>query len=313
VIARTLLALALAAVAMQVSAGEPRLETRLASCKIEVVRTATQELLRKPDEPLALFHAALGEFLVGSQEEAAFLFVIARTRSARQAIIKRGDVPQLLAIMTMMAAPIILPVLSENPALTQRVVERARAWDMTAPDPYRHAPTGSAPEMSAKLAAVDEMIGQLPSQVLGNTDINSASVQHAREFNLKAMYADRCGPGTLDALDLKAAEERVRKDAEVFARQHPLVLKHSGGVMNFSQIGPTGVKNRLPFALTFRIEGRSGTVIYAEVQMNPRISATRELASTNPLLVCIAPDTETRRKLSWQNVCKNNPDAIEPE
>ena len=138
-----ILALCLATVVSPSVAAPSRdasVETRLGSCDPAVVRSAVGELLRDPktpQEPLMLFHAAAGERMAGRKEEAAFLYLAARLRTARQILFESGDRPQLMAIMNMAVGPLVMPALEADAELARRVVRRVIEWDRSTPDPFR--------------------------------------------------------------------------------------------------------------------------------------------------------------------------------
>jgi hypothetical protein len=178
---------------------------RLASCDSAIVRLAAEEILSDPktlEEPLILFQAASGEHGIGRKEQAAFLYLAAHLRTARQILFEKGDRPQLRAIMTMSIGPLVLPLLEANPELARRVVKRVIDWDRATPDPFRDRLEAKAGEIATKIAEIDAGLARLPKQIQNNPG-RIAKARYENELSerrVKAMYADRCAPGTLDAV-----------------------------------------------------------------------------------------------------------------
>lgn len=266
-------------------------------------------------EPLMLFHAASGERMAGHREEAAFLYLAARLRTSRQILFEKGDRPQLLTIMLMTSGPLVMPILEADPELARRVVKRVIDWDRATPDPFREREAAKSGEMAEKLAAIDAGLTRLPDQLRDDP----ARVAQGRqaldesERHIKASYAQRCGPGTLDPADAESATERIKSAAESLARTHPFVIAQAGGqVKSVSvatyQMGP----GRLPTRLTASVRPASGKAFYAEVDAESTITPERKLGAVKMSLACVTDLWIGQRNASWKNVCADDPKARTP-
>jgi hypothetical protein len=160
-----------------------------------------------------LFHAALSERTAGRNEEAAFLFLAARLRTARQILFEQGDRPQLIATMMMTVGPLIMPVLEADPELARRVVRRTIDWDRSTPDPFRDRQDASSGENARKIAEIDDGLRRLPDQIRANTArIAKAGEENEKaERQLKNMYAERCGSGIQEPVAAEAATTRIQR------------------------------------------------------------------------------------------------------
>lgn len=316
ILAFCLLAFSLPSAAAQ--AGEPSVMARLGSCDAAVVRKAVDEMLADPktlQEPLLLFHAATGERMAGRNEEAAFLFLAARLRTSRQILFEKGDRPQLLSIMLMTSGPLVMPVLEADPELARRVVTRVIDWDRTTPDPFREREAAKSGEMAEKIAAIDAGLARLPEQLRDDP----ARVARARqaldlsERQIKASYAQRCGPGTLDPADAGAAKERIARAAESLARSHPFVVAQAGGEVKSTSVGSYRMgRDRLPTRLTVSVSPANGKAFYAEVDAEAAITPERKLGAVKMSLACVTDLWIGQRDAAWKDVCTDDPKARRP-
>jgi hypothetical protein len=169
------------------------LHARLASCDPGTVRAAAEAVLNDPAtrrEPALLFHAALAERIAGSKEQAAFLYLAARLRMSRQALVGRDEARQALGALVVTISPLIMPDLLADPGLTRRAVERTAAWDRATPDPYRDAALAKGGGFPAKLAEIDAAMAGLPGQAQAGGDRPALLAEAARQ--LAAMREERC-------------------------------------------------------------------------------------------------------------------------
>ena len=298
--------------------GDASVTARLGSCDAVVVRKAVDEMLGDPktlQEPLMLFHAASGERLAGRREEAAFLYLAARLRTSRQILFEKGDRPQLLSIMLMTSGPLVMPILEADPELARRAVKRVIDWDRATPDPFREREAAKSGEIAEKLAAIDAALTRLPDQLRDDP----ARVAQARqaldesERQIKASYAQRCGPGTLDPADAEAATERIKSAAESLARTHPFIVAQAGGEVKSASVGTYQMSpGRLPTRLTVSVSPASGKAFYAEVDAEPTITPERKLGAVKMSLACVTDLWIGQRDASWRNVCADDPKARKP-
>lgn len=291
---------------------------RLGSCDAAVVRQAVDEMLADPNtlqEPLLLFHAASGERLAGRNEEAAFLYLAARQRTSRQVLFEKGDRPQLLSIMLMTTGPLVMPILQADPELARRVVKRVIDWDRVTPDPFRERAAAKSAEMADKLAAIDAGLARLPDQ-LRDDPTRVAQGRQAldeSERQIKASYAQRCGPGTLDPADAEATTERIKSAAESLVLTHPFILAQAGGEVKSVSVGTYQMgPGRLPVRLTVSVSPASGKAFYAEVDAESTITPAHKLGAVKMSLACVTDLWIGQREVSWKNVCSDDPKARKP-
>ena len=315
------LALCLATLSLSCRAAPPReasVESRMASCDSATARSAVAEILRDPKtllEPLTLFQAALAQREAGHIEDAAFLFLAARLRTSRQILFEKGDRPQLLTIMVMSVGPLVIPVLEADANLARRVVRRTIAWDRVTPDPFRDRPEAKSGEIGKKMAEIDAGLARLPDQIADNPErVAQAREQNKEsELQIKAMYTQRCGPGTLDLLDAEAATERIQSQAQLLAAAHPLVLQQAGGAVKSVNVGSYNQgATRLPIRLTVSVTPLSEKPFYAEVDVVTTITPDRKLGPVKLSLACLTSFSIGYRDTSWKDVCLGDPNAIKP-
>lgn len=300
------------------SPGDPSVTARLGSCDAAVVRKAVDEMLGDPktlQEPLMLFYAASGERIAGRTEEAAFLYLAARLRTSRQILFEKGDRPQLLSVMLMTIGPMVMPILEADPELARRVVKRVFEWDRATTDPFREREAAKFGEIAEKLTAIDAGLMHLPDQLRDN----SAGVSQARraldesERQIKASYAQRCGPGTLDPADAEAATGRIMRAAENLARDHLFVVAQAGGEIKSTNTGTYRMGlNRLPTRLTVSVSPANGKMFFAEVDAEPTITPERKLGAVKMSLVCVTDLSPGYRDARWKDVCIDDPKARKP-
>lgn len=317
----TSLAFCLAALSLSCDAASARdasLEARIASCDPATARSAVDEIRRDPKtllEPLMLFHAASGERAAGRTEEAAFLYLAARLRTSRQILFEKGDRPQLLTIMSVTVGSLIMPVLEADAELAGRVVRRMIDWDRSTPDPFRDREEAKSGEIAKKIAEIDAGLARLPDQIRDNPDrVAKARAENEQaERQIRTMYAQRCGPGTLDAVDAEAAAERIKGQAQLLAAAHPLVLSRAGGAVKSVNVG--SYKHgavRLPIRLTVSVTPVSGKPFYAEVDAVATITPERKLGTVRLSLACVTDLWIGQRDASWKDVCVGDPTATKP-
>jgi len=262
-----------------------------------------------------LFHAASGERMAGRNEEAAFLYLAARLRTSRQILFEKGDRPQLLSIMLMASGPLVMPILEADPELARRVVGRVIDWDRATPDPFREREAAKSGEIAEKIAAIDAGLARLPDQ-LRDDPTRVAQARHAldeSERQIKAAYAQRCGPGTLDPADAEAATGRIKSAAESLARTHPFVVAQAGGEIESASVGTyrMGLR-RLPTRLTVSVSPANGKAFYAEVDAESTITPERKLGAVKMSLACVTDLWIGQRDASWKDVCVDDPKARKP-
>lgn len=296
----------------------PTVSARLGSCDDAVRRAAADELMRDPktlQEPLMIFHAASAMRMAGRKEEAAFLYLAARLRASRQILFEKGDRPQLLQIMQMTVGPLVMPSLMSDPALAKRVVKRVIEWDRATPDPFRERAEAKSGEMQAKLAEIDAGLARLPEQIKADpARSEKASLGEEQAERMVKMNRDeRCGPGTLDAVDMEAATERIRKQAVDLAKSHPFVLERAGGSVKSADVGSWRQgANRLPSRLTVSVRPVAGETFYAEVDAAAAITPDRKLGPVKTTLACVTKLWIGQRDASWKDVCTGDPAALKP-
>jgi len=307
-----------AALAEAMHAGDASMQARLASCDKTVVRSAIDELVRDPGtmrEPLMLFYAASGELSLGRKEEAAFWYLAARLRTGRQMLFEKGDRPQLLAVMDMTIGAGIMPVLQADPDMARRVVRRVIDWDRATPDRFREREDAKSGEAAGKLAQLEAGLRALPDELAKDP----ARVAQARE-TVQALdrlegeaWAQRCGPGTLDAVDAEAASRRIKAEAEKLVMVHPLVLERAGGPVKSASTGayrsgPSG----LPSRLTISVQPQTGKALYAEVDADVTVTADRKLGPVKLTLACVTNLWIGQRDAFWKDVCTGDTNAVRP-
>lgn len=178
----------------------------LDSCDPAVVRAAAEEVLRDPatlKEPLMLYHPALGLALTGQNEQAALMYLTARLRTSRHAVVAAGDRNQLLGVMEMTISPLVMSTLWNDPALARRLVQRVIEWDRATPDPTRNSEAAKSAEIQKKLAQIDAAIARFPDQIRDdpNRAAKALAMDTEAKRQMKPMVAERCRsrtPGVLN-------------------------------------------------------------------------------------------------------------------
>jgi len=291
---------------------------RLASCDEATMRAAVDEMLRDPktlQEPLMLFHAASAMRMAGHKAEAEFLYLAARLRTSRQILFEKGDRPQLLAIMNMTVGSFVMPGLMADPEMAQRAVQRVLEWDRVMSDPFREREAAKSDEMQTSLAKIDAGLARLPDQVREDpARIEKARLEEEQaERMIKASRDERCGPGTLDAVDAEAVKERIKKQALSLVRTHPSVLSRADGGVKFVDVGAWQEgPARLPTRLTMSVTPVAGETFFAEVDAVVVITPERKLGSVRISLACLTKLWFGQREVSWRDVCAGDPAALKP-
>lgn len=293
------------------------LSARMDSCDSNVMRAAVAELIRYPRglrEPLMLFNAAAAQRAAGFKEEAAFFYLLAQLRTARQLLLKRGDLPQLRMITAGAVGPLIMPILEADPELARKVVRRVIEWDRTAPDPFRDDESAKSGDMPEKLARLDASLARLPEELEKDT----ARTANARESNLQAerlleKFNERCRTTRLDSINLEAATEAIKTQAETFAKTNPFVVAQAGGSVRAVSVSSYQLgETRLPQRVTVVVAPSSGQGFFAEIDVNAEVTGARKLGSIRISLVCITKLSIGQRDGRWRDVCLGDSNAIRP-
>lgn len=296
----------------------PSLSARLASCDAGIVRAAIDELLRDPktlQEPILLFQAASAELLAGRKEEAAFHYLAARLRSARQLLFVQGERAQVFSVMAMTVGPLISPIIESDPDLAKRVVDRVIKWDRATPDPFRDREGAKAPETAAKLAELDSGLARLPDQIRGNPERIAAAraANQQAELQIKSMKSKGCEPGRLDSIDVAAAKARIEREAEALAKSHPSIIARAGGPIRSASVGSSALgASGLPSRMTVMVSPTNGKMFFAEIDAEVTVTPDRKLGSLKVRLACITDLWVGERDARWRDVCEGDPKAIKP-
>ena len=176
------------------------IQARLMSCDPGTVRAATEAVLNDPatqTEPAALFQAALAERMAGSKEQAAFLYLAARLRMSRQALVAHEEARQALGALVVTISPLIMPDLLADPGLTRRAVARTADWDRATPDPFRDVALAKGAEFSARLVELDAAMARLPRDLQAKAGADHPALLAEAERQLAAMREARCAPATV--------------------------------------------------------------------------------------------------------------------
>lgn len=306
-------AVLLAGYAPLVAALSP-IQARLASCDDAVMHAAATELLRDAahlQEPLLLYQAALGERRAGNREEAAFLLLAARLRTARQALFEPGDRTQLFAVYEMTSAPLILPALEVDPRMSRRVAQRVRDWDRVTPDPFRDG-RAIAPEQLARIDAV--LARWLDPPALDAAGL--AVVRQSEAYTEQVMRedrAERCAAGMPDLDEIEAATRRIRSEAEALVRMHPLVLRRAdGAIAAISTASWRKARSGLPKRLTVSVRPSAGKLFEAEVDADTTLDDDGRLASVRVSLACVTDLSIGKRGGRSKDICLDDPAALRP-
>ncbi|TWI44500.1 hypothetical protein IP92_04450 [Pseudoduganella flava] len=264
-------------------------------------------------DPARLFPAAIGVRTAGDKEQAGFLYLLARLRASRQALLEQGDAAQVVSVMTMTAAPLILPELAADPALARRVVDRVLAWDKARPDPFRERALARGGEAAANIAKLEASLAGLPDQVGTRLSPDTLRTRLAQaEQEVARIRHSQCQAGTLDAADLAAARSRIERDAAQLAAKHPLVQRQVDGPVRTVRVGATELgPSQLPRRLTLVVEGNSGKRTYAEVDVAPVVDAQRRFESARVALACVTGQWLGQRE-ALKDVCVSDPQAVKP-
>jgi hypothetical protein len=296
-----------------------QISVNLASCDPEVVRAAASDAMRDPyhiGEPVMLFSAATTLREAGHVEDAAFVFLAARLRVSRQAIVEGGQRAQVMGIVLPAHEDRMLPMIEADPALARRAARRAIEWDRSTPDASRDGPQAKPPDIAARLAELDAALANLADDLahIPARVAQAAAANRELEMQVKAEYAKRCGPGRLDSAGVEAATRRIHKEAEALVRAHPLVLARAGGAVKSASVGASRRNGgaQLPHRLTVMVTPGSGqSTFFAEVDAESVVK-DRQLASVKTTLACITDLWIGQRRAGWKDVCVDDPKASQP-
>jgi hypothetical protein len=125
---------------------------------------------------------------------------------------------------------------------------------------------------------------------------------------------NRCGPDTLDAVDLEAATKKIRFDAERLVMVHPLIRQFGGGVPKSASTGASRMaSSKLPTRLTISVRNEvgNGKSFFAEVDVEATVS-DRKIDSVKLTLACVTNLWIGQRDARWQDVCTGDPAAVRP-
>ncbi|WEF34077.1 hypothetical protein [Pseudoduganella chitinolytica] len=286
----------------------------LASCDPAIVRGAIDSALRDPampSYPVVLFQLAQAARTTGDKEQAAFLYLAARLRSARQLALEPGEIGAAMGAMQMVVAPLVMPALAADPAVTRRVVERLQAWDKATPDPFRERAARAGADAQAKMAQVEADIatglGRLPDQVAGEAAMRARSAAADADVDRKLAeeHTRRCAPG---AVSEASARARIETEAHKVVAAHPLVRKHaSGGVRPVTTAATEVRRGELPTRMSLTVTPVQGRPFHAEVL----IETTRQGETVNATLLCLTNQWLGQRQ-ALRDVCASDPEAILP-
>ncbi len=297
------------------AAAMSEMQARMASCDKVVARNAIDQVFKDPatlEEPLFLFRAASAELGLGNNEQAAFLYLAARLRTARQILFEKGDRPQLLAVMQMTVGPMIMPIIESDPHLAKRIVGRVVEWDATTQDPFRERPDAKSPPASERLDQLMEGLLRLPQQVAQRTERVAAAKKELEQVSamVREATARQCSPDKIDAAFADAADRIAKEQVEHFVAQHPLVVARADGLPRFTSVavGSLGENTRM----TVSVQPAQGKSFYAEVDVKFSVTPDRKLGSVTHSLVCLTDLWIGQRNAAWKDVCNDDLRAIKP-
>lgn len=183
----------------------PQIGSRFASCDPATAGAAVKAALNDPAtllDPSVLFDAAVAEHIADHKDQAAFMYLAARLRMSRQALVGRDEATQALAAMVVTISPIILPDLLLDPDMARRTVERVIDWDRATPDPFRDQAMSKGGKFPAKLAEIDGALARLPSDIPGQLAKIEAFIRE---------YPSMARPGGARALILADGEQQLAR------------------------------------------------------------------------------------------------------
>lgn len=286
----------------------------LASCDPATVRAAIDTALRDsalPAYPVVLFQLAQVARGTGDKEQAAFLYLAARLRSARQLALEPGEIGAAMGAMQTVVAPLVMPALTADPAFTRRVVERLRAWDKATPDPFRERAARAGADAQAKMAQLEADVttglGRLLDQVDGDAAMRAKSAKADADVDrqLKEEHARRCAPGAVSEASLRT---RIEAEAHRVVAEHPLVRKYAtGGVRSVTTAATEVRRGELPTRMSLTVTPVQGRPFHAEVL----IETTRQGETVNATLLCLTNQWLGQRQ-ALRDVCTSDPQAILP-
>jgi len=294
------------------------IEARLSSCDPAAVRAAVEDTLKDPGtrrEPVVLFLAAQAERMMGNKDQAAFLFLAARLRMSRQALLGRNDTQQVLDIMIMTIGSLIVPDLLADPDMTRRAVKRVTDWDRATPDPFRDQASAKGGQFPVKLAEIDAALARLPSQAESGAGVTAdgGMTPAEAERQLAAMRQASCAPGKVTGAERYTASERIKRTAEQVAADHPLVHRRAAGaVQSVSTYQYENGASGLPSRVTVGVPTTAGKYFYAVVDVKTTVSSKGRLEGVAAELACVTDNAAGQRDASWKDICMDDPTAIRP-
>jgi hypothetical protein len=217
--------------------------------------------------------------------------------------------------MNMTVGPLVMPALEADADLARRVIRRVIEWDRSTPDPFRDRKEAKSGEIAKKIAELDAGLARVPDQVRNDPDrrVKAREADEEADRQMKAMHAERCGPGTLDPVDAEAMGKRIKEQAELLAKAHPLVLSRAGGAVKSVNVGASKQRAAgLPERLTVSVTPVSGQPFYAEIDAVAVITPERRVGSVKFALACLTDLWIGQRQASWKDVCAGDPNAIKP-
>jgi hypothetical protein len=126
-------------------------------------------------------------------------------------------------------------------------------------------------------------------------------------------YRAYCAADELDQVGTDAANQRINKEAEEFARTHPLVLARAGGAIKSISVGASLRSRDAPLQtrLTVMVTPDTGKMFFAEVDAQ-WIDADGKLVALTTTLACITDLWIGQRGAYWKDVCLDDPNATKP-
>ncbi len=297
--------------------GVPSVSARLQSCDASTVRAAADEVLADPatlEEPSSLIVAAIGAHGAGDRERAAFLYLAGRLRTSRKLVFDARHDAGASALMGL-AAGAIMPGVVVDPDLARRVVQRVLDWDRATPDPVRSRTQPSTTQQAAELRSIEAALRKVAEPIRDPERMNEMRERAAdNEGTRRAMRAQRCSTGKLDAVEVEQLDMQMRTEAERLVRSHSLVLGRAGGTPKSVFVASSFAfeHSGKPRRLTVMVSSKAGKNFYAEV--NAGFTRTPD-GRPGPLkisLVCITDLWVGERDPSSDDVCVTDPKALRP-
>lgn len=294
------------------------LEARLQSCNASVSAAAVRETLNDPKglrDPILLLQAALSERVAGRNQEAAFLYLAARLRIHRQALVQDNEGSQAAMLVVWAYGRMILPTVEGDVALARRVVRRVIDWDRSTPDPVRERHATTSSPFRERLDRIDQAFERIPDKIKVDpqsvADIRARGLQADEQIEL--IRHTRCSAGTLDSVDLELEDKHLRGRVANFARAHPFVLGEANGSVKSATVvsgflRANGGRSRN----TVSVKPQEGNIFYAEIDVHTTVTPERKLGDVRLALVCTTKLAKGHRDSRWKDVCRDDPNASRP-